>query len=341
MTTGILLVNLGTPKSPELKDVFHYLNEFLTDPRVIDIPWLQRQLLVRGIIVPARMRNSAACYKEIWTGEGSPLLVHGRSVQKLLQEALGTDYKVTLGMRYQEPSIEGALEPLKHCEKIVVLPLFPQYASASTGSVQQKVMELVKGWEVVPEMEFINSFPTQPSMIRAFAAIGEKHKPKEYDHVLFSFHGLPERHIKKADPTGHCLNRPNCCTAPNRSHSCYRAQCVATAHAIAKELDLPPDHFSICFQSRLGKDPWIEPFTPDLLKELAEPKGQRVLVFCPAFVCDCLETTFEIGVEYQEDFQAMGGKELTLVEGLNSHPLWIQALQELVQKSTVPAIVLN
>ena len=329
--TGVLLVNLGTPKSPATKDVFTYLNEFLTDGRVIDIPWFQRQLLVRGIIVPFRARNSAKTYQEIWTDKGSPLMVYGRELEKLLQEKLGDKYLVSLGMRYQEPSIEKALEPLKQacCEKIIVLPLFPQYASATTGSVHQKVMEIVSGWQVIPDMQFINSFPTHPKMIEAFATIGNQYAPKSYDHVLFSFHGLPERHIRKADMKGHCLT-PGCCTSAQKNPQCYRAQCVATAHAIAAKLDLPPDNFTVTFQSRLGRDPWLTPYTSETLKELAEPKGQRVLVFCPAFVCDCLETTFEIGEEYKEEFLEAGGAELQLVEGLNSHPLWIEALVDLV-----------
>lgn len=334
MKKGVLLVNLGTPRSPRVRDVFNYLNEFLTDGRVIDFSWIKRQLLVRGIIVPARVRASAAGYSELWTDQGSPLMIHGREVERLLQERLGPQYQVVLAMRYQELPIREGLERLKAagCTEITVLPLFPHYASATTGSVHQEVMKVVSEWEVIPTLRLINSYPTQPEMINAFVAKGLEHDPLDYDHVLFSFHGLPERHIRKADPTGHCLSG-GCCSAEQRNPFCYKAQCVATAHAIAYRLGLPLDNFSICFQSRLGKDPWLQPFTSDLLEALTQPKGQRVLVFCPAFVCDCLETTVEIGSEYAEEFLAGGGGELTLVEGLNSHPLWIDALEALVSGS--------
>lgn len=331
MKKGVLLVNLGTPRSPQVKDVFSYLNEFLTDGRVIDIPWLPRQLLVRGVIVPARVRESSAGYKQLWTDEGSPLMKYGKAVESLLQERLGDEYLVKLAMRYQELPIEDALKTFQEarCQEITVLPLFPHYASATTGSVHQKIMEELKNLQVIPELHFINSYPTHPKMIEAFAAIGRTYSPEEYDHILFSFHGLPERHIRKADDTGRCLT-PGCCSSPDRPTFCYKAQSVETAHAIAQALDIPEERFSICFQSRLGKDPWLQPFTSDVLKKLAEPRGQRILVFCPAFVCDCLETTIEIGVEYAEEFLEAGGKQLTLVEGLNTHPLWIDALEDLV-----------
>ncbi len=333
--TGILLVNLGTPDSPAPKDVFRYLNEFLTDERVIDIPWLPRQLLVRGVIVPFRYRQSARSYKEIWTDKGSPLKVHGYALRNGLQDAFGDDYYVDIAMRYQNPSIESVLNKMlaKGVQKLIVVPLFPHYASATTGSVHQKIMELLSQRQVVPEVTFIQQFPTHPALIRAFAAIGKTYEPETYDHVLFSFHGLPQRHIRKANPGTHCFATKQCCqTWGEDNHACYSAQCHATAREIANELCLPEQQYSISFQSRLGKDPWVEPFTSQVIENLAREGKKRVLVFCPAFVADCLETIFEIEVENRLEFQKYGGETLTLVEGLNSHPVWIEGLKEIIQE---------
>ena len=317
---GVLLVNLGTPDSPKPKDVFRYLNEFLTDERVIDIPWLSRQLLVRGVIVPFRHRQSARMYQEIWTEEGSPLKVYGNLVKEKLQNQLGDDFQVELAMRYQNPSIEKGLNLLEGADEIIVIPLFPQYASATTGSVHQKVMEVVKKWQVIPKLNLIRDFPLQETMIEAFCERMKEADYSSFDKILFSFHGLPERQLRKADRNNYCLQSEECCkTLNDQNKGCYSAQCHATAKAIAERLKI--DEYQVSFQSRLGKDPWIQPYTSDCLQ------GNRLLVCCPAFVCDCLETTFEIGVEYAEEFE---GEKLQLVEGLNDHPKWIQALKELV-----------
>ncbi len=331
-TTGILLVNLGTPKTPKPKDVFHYLNEFLTDGRVIDIPWLQRQLLVRGVIVPFRYRQSAQLYQKLWTKEGSPLLIHGLAVQDKLQEALGEEFKVELAMRYQEPSIFEGLERLKRAlvDEILIFPLFPQYASATTGSVHQEVMRHIQQWQVIPKLTFINSYPDHPGMIDAFCQRAKQYDLDSYDHILFSFHGLPERQIQKADMTGHCLAGHCCQQLGKHNQFCYKAQCYTTAHAIARHLALDSSLYTVCFQSRLGKEPWIQPYTADQLKACMERGNKRVLVFCPAFVCDCLETTCEVSFEYAEEFRHLGGEALDLVEGLNSHPLWIEAIRTII-----------
>ena len=332
---GVLLVNLGTPDSPQPRDVYRYLNEFLTDGRVIDIPWLWRQFLVRGLIVPLRYRTSAKAYAQIWSSHnGSPLLIHGKSAQKLLQASLGSSYQVELAMRYQNPSIEQALRRLHEadCQRLIILPLFPQYASATTGSVHQRVMEVLKKWPVIPPLHFVSSFPTQPSMIQSFSAIAGTYNLAAYDHILFSFHGLPQRHIAKADRHNQCLKTPNCCqTLCSKNSMCYKAQCHATAQAIAQTLPLSTAQFSICFQSRLGKDPWLQPYTSHTIEELAKQGKKKILVFCPSFVCDCLETLYEIGIEYQHEFQRLGGIQLDLAHGLNDHPLWIQSLTEMVK----------
>lgn len=330
---GILLVNLGTPDSPKTNDVYRYLIQFLTDERVIDVPWLKRQCLVRGLIVPMRVKNSASSYKEIWEETGSPLLHYGRRVESALQKKLGEDTKVVLAMRYQNPSIEKGLAKLRDCSTLIVLPLFPQYASASTGSVHQEVMRIVSRWQVIPNIKLINSYPANEKMVETYALNAERYALEDYDHFLFSFHGLPERHLKKADRHGVCLKVPNCCeTMTEKNASCYGAQCFATAQAIQERLSIPNHKMTVCFQSRLGKDPWVQPFTSDVLKQLAEKGIKKVLVFCPSFVADCLETIFEISVEYREEFTELGGETLDLVESLNDHPLWVEALSDLVHR---------
>jgi len=334
-TTGVLLVNLGTPDSPNPSDVYRYLIEFLTDERVIEGSWLFRQLLVRGLIVPRRYRQSAKSYSEIWTPEGSPLKVYGYKVKDLLQQHLGESYAVELAMRYQSPSIPTALDSFqrKGCNRIIVIPLFPQYASATTGSVHQKVMETVSSWHAIPELIFMDSFAAHPAFIRAFSELASPFNLEEYDHILFSFHGLPEKQLVKADNSGNCcLKTKDCCHAfTEKNRQCYSAQCYATANAIVKSLELHPEKYSLSFQSRLGKEPWLQPYTSDVITKLAKAGKKRVLVFCPSFVCDCLETIHEIGVEYAAEFKHAGGESLDLVPGLNDHPQWIDALAEFVQ----------
>lgn len=334
---GVLLVNLGTPDSYHPLDVFRYLNEFLTDQRVIDFPWLKRQFLVRGLIVPFRYRQSAQQYKELWTEEGSPLLIHSRAVQKKLQASLGSQFHVSLAMRYQNPSIASALEELQQLQlkEIIILPLFPQYASATTGSVHQKVMHVIQHWPVIPALSFINSYPDHPAFIRALVEKGQEYPIESYDHILFSFHGLPERQIRKIDAQHHCFSQTCCHTLTQHNQFCYKAQCYATSRALAHQLNLSPSRYTICFQSRLGKDPWIQPYTSNVVAQCAKQGYKRLLVFCPAFVCDCLETIYEINQEYGKDFRHLGGEHLQLVEGLNSHPAWISALTSLILERCV------
>lgn len=330
---GVLLVNLGTPDSPETKDVRKYLDQFLMDERVIDIPKFNRTLLVKGIIVPFRSPKTSKLYKEIWRENGSPLLYYSEIQAKLLQDKLGDDYHVELAMRYQSPSIATALANLKAglVESIKVIPLFPQYASASSGSVMQLVMELVSKWQTIPPISFINSFHDNKQMVEIFAENAKKHQPEKYDHVLFSFHGLPERQLLKCDHTGnYCLKVSNCCENFNDTNKfCYSAQGYHTASLIAAEMGINRDQYTVCFQSRLGKEPWVQPYTTDVLKKLATEGKKRLLVFSPAFVADCLETLYEITVEYHEEFKALGGEHVQLVESLNDHPKFIEALEEM------------
>lgn len=328
---GVLLVNLGTPDSPHPRDVRRYLNEFLTDPRVIDMPWGWRQLLVRGWIVPRRYRASAALYRRVWTAAGSPLLLHTEEMTRCLQAALGEEYAVRYGMRYGNPSIGKALEELQKMplKSLAILPLFPQYASATTGSVHAKVMEHIKHWQVIPKMHWIDAYPTHPLMIEAFAQRLEAAPLEEDEHLLFSFHGVPERHLRQADGHAHCLSAVSCCDS-RAPLSCYRAQCMATAKSLVARLQLKDRQHSVAFQSRFGKDPWIQPYTDETLKRLAGQGVRRIAVMAPAFTADCLETLDEIGREYAELFKHHGGSTLRLIPSLNNHPIWIAALRQLV-----------
>jgi ferrochelatase len=333
---GILLVNLGTPDSPETKDVRKYLNEFLMDARVIDINPVSRALLVKGIIAPFRSPKSAKLYKAIWGDKtGSPLLHYSKLQHKLLQERLGDAYLVELAMRYQSPSIPEALGRMKAAlvESIRVIALFPQYASASSGSVFEKVMEIVGQWQTVPSLSFVNSFHDNELMIETFANNGKKHKPEAYDHILFSFHGLPQRQLVKCDHTGsYCLKVDGCCNTLNDTNKfCYSAQSHDTARLIAEKLNIPKEKYTICFQSRLGKDPWVQPYTSEVVAKLAKEGKKRLLVFCPAFVADCLETVYEVTEEYGAEFKALGGEHVQLVESLNDSPTWIDALEGMVK----------
>lgn len=331
---GVLLVNLGTPASCSVKDVRKYLAEFLLDSRVIDIHPLWRNLLVRGLILPFRSPRSAALYRQIWDAQnGSPLLYYSRLQQQLLQQELGNEWVVALAMRYGNPSVTAALAKLRSAKvtSIRVIALFPQYASATTGSVHQQVMHLVSRWAVIPEISFVNSFHDQGSLIDAFAEKGNKYQPGTYDHILFSFHGLPQRQLLKGDPTRlHCFKTPGCCNSFSaRNQHCYSAQCHHTASLLADQLQLTPGNATVCFQSRLGREPWLQPYTSDIIRQLAAEGKKRLLVFCPAFVSDCLETLQEIGIEYRDFFLAAGGQELQLVEGLNDSPLFIRALRQI------------
>jgi len=333
---GILLVNLGTPDSPSTADVRKYLNEFLMDARVIDVNPLVRTVLVQGIIVPFRAPKSAKLYQAIWDKEtGSPLLHYSKLQHQALQQRLGDEYQVELAMRYQSPSIESALQRLKDAlvSDIKVIPMFPQYASASTGSVQEKVMELVKGWQTIPNISFINSFHDDELMIETFANNAQKYQPETYDHILFSFHGLPQRQIQKCDHThNYCLKVDGCCDTLNDTNKfCYSAQSYDTARLIAEKMGLSKDKYTVCFQSRLGNDPWVQPYTSKVIEELAKEGKKRLLVFCPAFVADCLETVYEVTEEYGGEFKALGGEHVQLVESLNDSPTFIDALEKMAR----------
>ncbi len=330
--TGVLLVNLGTPDAPTRGAVYRYLKEFLLDGRVIDYPWLPRNLLVRGIIAPFRSGSSAKLYQRLWTEDGSPLKIYGEKITGIIANDLGDDFVVRLAMRYQTPSIKaGLLELKKHnVNQIIILPLFPQYASATTGSVHQEVMRIVSKWQSIPELSFINSYPMNDKIISAFADNALKYNMEDYDHIVFSFHGVPQRQLHKADDNAVCLRDDCCKTLTTQNQFCYSAQCHSTAYKIADKLNLTKDQFTVCFQSRLGFEDWTQPYTSVVLDELVEAGKKNVLVFSPAFVADCLETTIEIGYEYKEEFEEKGGEKLDLVESLNDNALWIEAIKSMI-----------
>ncbi|HEY4238496.1 MAG TPA: ferrochelatase [Kofleriaceae bacterium] len=334
--TGLLLLNLGTPDEPTTPAVRRYLREFLGDPRVLDIGTVGRAALLNLVILPFRPAKSAAAYQKVWDAErGSPLMYHSKDLAAGVAAALGDAWHVELAMRYGSPSIPAALDAFAAAgvDRIVVLPLFPQYASSSTGTAMERVMELSGARWTVPSLSFIPAFFADDGFLAAFAAVA---KPAlaaaRADHVLFSFHGLPVRQIAKTDRTGaHCFASPSCCdTLANPN--CYRAQCFATARALATRLDLAPDAYTICFQSRLGRTPWIEPFTDVVIGERAKAGTKRMAVLCPAFVADCLETVEEIGIRAKEQFTAAGGEDLVLVPSLNATRPWIDAVCALARR---------
>ena len=328
---GVLLVNLGSPDEPTTGAVRRYLREFLGDPRVLDMSSIGRALLLNLVILPFRPRRSAAAYEKVWTPEGSPLIANGRALRDGLRKALGDDWSVELAMRYGTPTIERAVARLADAdvERIVVVPLFPQYASASTGSALEAVYcAAAERWNV-PPLDVLPSFYAEPGYIAAMAAVArELPEEKLPDHVLISFHGLPERQIRKSDPTGaHCFASESCCDAIGPANRfCYRAQCAATARALAKSLGLGSEHWTMSFQSRLGRTPWIKPYTDEVLPQLYERGFRRLAVVCPSFVADCLETIEEIGIRAQEQWLALGGEDLVLIPCVNAHPTWVDVV---------------
>ncbi len=329
--TAVLLINLGTPDSPSVGDVRKYLFQFLNDPRVIDIPWLLRALLVNLIIVPFRAPKSAKIYKELWTKDGSPLLLHGKHVTQKLQEKLAQKADVFFAMRYQNPSIDNVLEEIrkKNYSKIIVIPLYPQYASSSTGSTLEKVMQVVSKWWVIPEITLVSQYYDEVGYIDAFAERGKKHMEDRYEHVLFSYHGLPVRQVDKVYESTPCADHHCEDHLDEENAFCYKAACYETTRLIAARLNIPKENYTVAFQSRLDKK-WLEPFSDEVVEQLAKKGVKRLLVFSPAFTADCLETTIEIGSEYKEIFEEHGGQHLQLVESLNDHPLWIGTLEKLV-----------
>jgi len=310
--TGLLLLNLGTPDAPTTPAVRRYLREFLSDPRVIDLNPVGRALLLHLVILPFRPAKTAHAYRAIWDERrGSPLLAHGKDLAAGVAAKLGAGWHVELAMRYGSPSIRSALDALADCERIVMLPLFPQNASSSTGTAVERVWKLAsKAWRV-PAIDMVPEFFADDGFLAAWAAVAAPAlAAARPDHVLLSFHGLPVRHITKGDP--------------------YRDQCLATASSLVSRLGIA-DH-TVCFQSRLGRTPWIEPHTDKVIDELAARGVKRLAVMCPAFVADCLETLEEIGIRAKAQFRAAGGEELVLVPSLNATSAWVDAVCAMAER---------
>jgi protoporphyrin/coproporphyrin ferrochelatase len=330
MKKGVLLINLGSPDSPAVSDVRKYLREFLMDGRVLDTPWPVRFFVVNALILPSRPKASAEAYQQIWLPEGSPLVVTSKKVHANLQQRV--NIPVELAMRYQNPSVRSALKSLvdQGVDELFLIPLFPHFAMSSFETAVEHVRTEINRHAPGMSLEVIAPYYADPDYIEALAASASKYLTSPYDHLLFSFHGIPERHLRKSDPTGcHCLVRENCCQTPSPAHAtCYRAQCFKTMEAFVAKTGVT--RYSVAFQSRLGKEPWLQPYTDLEIERLAREGVKRMLVICPAFVADCLETIEEIGMRGRESFVKQGGEELTLIPCLNDHPLWLDALQKRV-----------
>ncbi len=336
---ALLLVNLGSPASPEVADVRRYLRQFLSDPYVLDLPWPLRTLLVR-LILAKRPAASAQAYASIWWPEGSPLSVLSLRLRDQLQP-LWTAGPVELAMRYGEPSLSHTLTALAQqgIEHVLVAPLYPQFADSTTTTVLQETRRVIKQQALPLQVTFLEPFYDQPDYLDALAASLAPYLQQDFDHLLFSYHGLPERHVRKADPSGqHCLATAECCaqTSGLVLARCYRAQCYRTSQGVAERSGLTANQWSVAFQSRLGRDKWIEPYTEKRLDELAHQGVRKLLVICPAFVADCLETLEEIGMRAREQFIASGGQELVLIPCLNTQQPWVNALARLCKKALRP-----
>jgi ferrochelatase len=330
--TAILLINVGTPDEPKVPAVRRYLSEFLNDHRVIDIPLVLQKILVNLIIVPFRAPKSTKLYQRLWTENGSPLKYYSERVKTGLQQKLNDQADVFIAMRYGNPSIDKALAVIKqeNYARLIIFPMFPQYASSTSGTAIQGVIDRVRKWNTIPEIHAINQFYDHPLFLDAFAERIRSYRPETYDHIVFTYHGLPNRHLEKNHP-GESITTCNCEIAmPEFGKFCYKATCYQTTRELVKRLNLPMDKYSISFQSRLSNN-WMTPFTDKNLIGRAKSGNKRVLVAAPSFVADCLETTVEIGWEYKEMYAANGGEKLQMVESLNDSPRWIEAMAEMLK----------
>ena len=333
---AVLLANLGSPDSTEVKDVRSYLNEFLMDERVIDIPYLARLLLVRGIIVPFRSPKSAAKYKTIWTDQGSPLIYNSRQAQKRLAEVM--QIPVELCMRYANPTPAYALNKLQSenpdLKEVILVPLYPHYAMSSYETAVEHVKKEYTNGSYSFALKVVPPFYNHPDFINSLTNSIKPFLEKEFDHVLFSYHGIPKRHVLKTDCTkSHCFSSDNCCSIPSTAHRvCYRHQVRETTRLVAEKLGLPKEKFSFSFQSRLGADAWLQPYSVEQFEKFPKQGIKKLVVVCPAFVSDCLETLEEIQEEGREDFMKYGGEEFTVIPCLNEREDWMITIANLVNE---------
>jgi ferrochelatase len=336
MKRAIVLMNLGSPDSTDVKDVKKYLDQFLMDERVIDKPWLLRALLVKGIIVPLRSPNSAKAYQSIWTEKGSPLIVISKQQKDALKKEI--QEPVMIAMRYGTPSPKQAYDELigknPELEEVIVVPMYPHYAMSSYETAVEYAKEQYKKGGYKFRLTFIKPFYKEENYLHALRESIKPYLDQDYDQILFSYHGIPERHILKCDPTKkHCLKMDNCCEVPSEAHAyCYRHQCWTTTKEMVKELNIPESKWGFSFQSRLGRDPWLQPYTAARLQELPKERVKKLLVVCPAFVSDCLETLEEIAEEGKESFLHAGGEKFELIPCLNVHPLWIETMAKWIKE---------
>ena len=335
MKKGVLLVNLGSPDSTDPKDVKKYLDEFLMDPRVIDVPRWARILLVRGIILNTRPKKSAEAYSKIWWEEGSPLIVLSERLQKKVQEQVSVP--VGLAMRYGSMSLKKGLQQLadQGVEEVLTIPLYPQFAMATTETIDVRVEELRK--EFFPNMEITSlpAFYDKPEYIEVLSnSIAKGLEGIDYDHLIFSYHGVPERHIRKSDVTSsHCKIDDKCCDTPSKAHRfCYRHQCLETTKMVAAKLDLDPAKYTTTFQSRLGFDPWLQPYTDRTIERMGKQGVKNLAIVTPAFVSDCLETLEEIAMEGEEIFHEVGGETFTTIPCLNDQDDFAQLIGNWIDK---------
>lgn len=328
---AVLILNVGTPDKPEVKSVRKFLSEFLNDPFVINIPWLFRKILVNFIIVPFRAPKSTKLYQQLWEKEGSPLLINAIKLREKLAEKMGDEYSVFMAMRYGNPSIKKALSEIDKggFEELIIIPLFPQYAESTTETAIQAVYQEAESYFSFPQIKEIKKFYDHSEFLNAWFSRAQEYDFKKYDHIVFSYHGLPLSHIQKAHPQESIQT----CTCekeiPDHGKLCYKAACYATNRLLVKKLGLQEGQFSVAFQSRLSKR-WLSPFTDELIVDLAKQGKKNILIFAPAFVADCLETKVELGIEYTELFQNAGGKTLELVESLNDSDVWVNALNSII-----------
>lgn len=328
---ALLLVNLGSPDSATPKAVRKYLNEFLMDKRVIDIPYLIRRFIVSAFVLPSRPKASAHAYQAIWWDGGSPLIVLSQRLKQCLEK--GLDFPVSLAMRYGNPSIKNTLKELlkeEALEEIFLVPLYPHYAMSTTETVVEEVKSSLRSLRASVKLRVLPPFYEEPLYIQSLYESAREYLEREYDHLLFSFHGLPERHLRKRDPTrSHCLQVENCCEIASPAHQlCYRHQVFRTMEAFVKLSDLPRGKYSLTFQSRFGKDVWLSPFADQEIPRLAREGVKRLLVICPGFTTDCLETLEDVGIRGKESFLNEGGEEFHLIPCLNDHPTWVETLKK-------------
>ena len=331
---GIILMNLGSPDSTEVKDVKKYLTEFLMDGRVIDYPWVFRKILISGIIVPTRSPKSAEAYKKVWTKEGSPLVVITKQQQAELQKLV--EEPVEVAMRYGNPTMQHAFDNLVKkvdgLEEVLAIPLYPHYAMSSYETAVEHAKAVHKKQHYPFKLSFIKPFYKEENFIHALSESIRPYLQQEYDQILFSYHGLPQRHMTKADPThNHCMKSADCCEVASPAHTtCYRHQCRTTTRLIVEKLQIPQEKVGFSFQSRLGREEWLKPYTAIRLEELPKEGVKKLLVVCPAFVSDCLETLEEIAMEGKEAFLHAGGEKYTFIPCMDTQPLWIEALKSYV-----------